>query len=180
MKREGRAAEMAECAVRVVREREYRGMARKLRPQTMHTSEGCSLHSCRGEGALCNCVYSRVKKTSPPLRPMAGRNRPATRHARRQVMHPSSPEQLPPVAYETDAVAPTLFGCCQRRWSVGSGGAENTNWRTQVFRAILERQCVLESERGSACVTRETRKQVGVRLEPLHFEVHVQTGLCAF
>ena len=62
MKREGRAAEMAECAVRVVREREYRGMARKLRPQTMHTSEGCSLHSCRGEGALCNCVYSRVKK----------------------------------------------------------------------------------------------------------------------
>ena len=58
----------------------------------------------------------------------------------------------------------------QRRWSVGSGGgAENTKWRTQVFRAILERQCVLESERGSACVTRETRKQrgvVGVRLEP--------------
>ena len=49
----------------------------------------------------------------------------------------SSPE-LPPVAYEIDAVAPTLFGCCQRRWSVGSGGAENTNWRTQVFRAILE------------------------------------------
>ena len=81
----------------------------------------------------------------------------------------SSPE-LPPVAYEIDAVAPTLFGCCQRRWSVGSGGAENTNWRTQVFRAILERQCVLESERGSACLTRETRKQrgvVGVRLGPL-------------
>jgi hypothetical protein len=80
----------------------------------------------------------------------------------------SSPE-LPPVAYEIDAVAPTLFGCCQRRWSVGSGGAENTNWRTQVFRAILERQCVLESERGSACLTRETRKQrgvVGVRLGP--------------
>ena len=49
----------------------------------------------------------------------------------------SSPE-LPPVAYEIDAVAPTLFGGCQRRWSVGSGGAENTNWRTQVFRAILE------------------------------------------
>ena len=72
----------------------------------------------------------------------------------------SSPE-LPPVAYEIDAVAPTLFGCCQRRWSVGSGGAENTNWRTQVFRAILERQCVLESERGSACLTRETRKQRG-------------------
>ena len=82
----------------------------------------------------------------------------------------SSPE-LPPVAYEIDAVAPTLFGCCQRRWSVGSGGAENTNWRTQVFRAILERQCVLESERGSACLTRETRKQrgvVGVRLGPPH------------
>ena len=80
----------------------------------------------------------------------------------------SSPE-LPPVAYEIDAVAPTLFGCCQRRRSVGSGGAENTNWRTQVFRAILERQCVLESERGSAGVTRETRKRkdvVGVRLEP--------------
>jgi acetylglutamate synthase len=52
-------------------------------------------------------------------------------------------------------------------------GAENTNWRTQVFRAILERQCVLESERGSACVTRETRKQrgvVGVRLEPRYQE----------
>ena len=49
----------------------------------------------------------------------------------------SSPE-LPPVAYEIDAVAPTLFGGCQRRWSVGSGGAGNTNWRTQVFRAILE------------------------------------------
>ena len=80
----------------------------------------------------------------------------------------SSPE-LPPVAYEIDAVAPTLFGCCQRRWSVGSGGADNTKWRTQVFRAILERQCVLESERGSACLTRETRKQrgvAGVRLEP--------------
>ena len=85
----------------------------------------------------------------------------------------SSPE-LPPVAYEIDAVAPTLFGCCQRRWSVGSGGAENTNWRTQVFRAILERQCVLESERGSACLTRETRKQrgvVGVRLGPLRLRV---------
>ena len=83
----------------------------------------------------------------------------------------SSPE-LPPVAYEIDAVAPTLFGCCQRRWSVGSGGAENTNWRTQVFRAILERRCVRESERGSACVTRETRKQrgvVGVRLGPRNF-----------
>ena len=86
----------------------------------------------------------------------------------------SSPE-LPPVAYEIDAVAPTLFGCCQRRWSVGSGGAENTNWRTQVFRAILERQCVLESERGSACLTRETRKQrgvVGVRLGPPHSHQH--------
>ena len=80
----------------------------------------------------------------------------------------SSPE-LPPVAYQIDDLAPTLFGGCQRRWSVGSGGAENTNWRTQVFRAILERQCVLESERGSACLTRETRKQrgvVGVRLGP--------------
>ena len=39
--------------------------------------------------------------------------------------------------------------------------------RTQVFRAILEQRCVLESERGSACVTRETWRQrglVGVRL----------------
>ena len=80
----------------------------------------------------------------------------------------SSPE-LPPVAYQIDAVAPTHFGGCRRRRSVGSGGAENTNWRTQAFRAILERRCVLESERGSACVTRETRTQrgvVGVRLEP--------------
>ena len=37
--------------------------------------------------------------------------------------------------------------------------------------AILELWRVLESERGSACATRETRKQrgvVGVRLEPLH------------
>ena len=30
----------------------------------------------------------------------------------------------------------------------------------RVFRAILERRSVLESERGSACVTRETRKQI--------------------
>ena len=48
-------------------------------------------------------------------------------------------------------------------------GAENAIWRTQVFRAILERRRVLESERGSAGVTRETRKRkdvVGVRLEP--------------
>ena len=52
-------------------------------------------------------------------------------------------------------------------------GAENAIWRTQVFRAILERRRVLESERGSAGVTRETRKRkdvVGARLpvEPRH------------
>ena len=32
-------------------------------------------------------------------------------------------------------------------------GAENAIWRTQDFRAILERRRVLESERGSAGVT---------------------------
>ena len=37
----------------------------------------------------------------------------------------------------------------------------DTIWRTQVFCAILERRCILESERGSACVTRETQKQRG-------------------
>jgi len=39
---------------------------------------------------------------------------------------------------------------------------------------LVERQCVLESERGSACATRETRKQrgvVGVRLEPLNMKL---------
>ena len=44
-------------------------------------------------------------------------------------------------------------------WGFGSGGGGNAIWRTQVFRAILERRSVLESERGSACVTRETRER---------------------
>ena len=72
----------------------------------------------------------------------------------------TSPE-LPPVAYQIDDLAPTRFGGCQRRWGVGSGGGGNTNWRTQAFRAILKLWRVLESERGSACVTRETRKRKG-------------------
>ena len=77
--------------------------------------------------------------------------------------------ELPPVAYQIDALAPTHFGGCQSCWGVGGGGAENAIWRTQVFRAISERRRVLESERGSAGVTRETLKRkdvVGVRLEP--------------
>ena len=52
----------------------------------------------------------------------------------------------------------------------------NAIWRTQVFRAILERRRVLESERGSAGVTRETRKRkdvVGVRLEPRDRQVEI-------
>jgi hypothetical protein len=34
-------------------------------------------------------------------------------------------------------------------WGFGSGGGGNAIWRTQVFRAILERRSVLESERGA-------------------------------
>ena len=82
-----------------------------------------------------------------------------------------TPELPPvPVAYQIDALAPTHFGGCQRCFGVGGGGTENAIRITLVFRAILERRCVLESERGSAGFTREMRKQegvLGVRLEPL-------------
>ena len=80
--------------------------------------------------------------------------------------HSTSPPAMPPAINFSDADS---GGPSLARLIFGDRPSPAAIWRTQVFRAILERRRVLESERGSAGVTRETRKRkdvVGVRLEP--------------
>ena len=41
--------------------------------------------------------------------------------------------ELPPVAYEIDALLPAHLGGCQRRWGVGSGGLETRSGERKSF-----------------------------------------------
>ena len=55
------------------------------------------------------------------------------------------------VAYEIGCPASSAFWGLPTAMGRRKRAAGNTNLRMQIFHAILEQRCVLESERGSAC-----------------------------